>query len=234
MKPDIAIDELKQLIDYLSGFTTEDRISRIDHILSQRTRRLAVVLENIYQSHNASAVLRSCDCFGIQDIYTVENMNRLDISKGVTKNAHRWLTLHRFNAPGRDNLADCVRQLKESGYKIAATTPHDSSVGLHNLPVDEPVALMFGAEKEGLSQSAIDCADYKVHIPMFGFSESLNVSVSAGIVLFELVNRLRGEAKPEQWQLSCEEKTRLKADWIRNSIRSAKAIEAAYWRDKPE
>jgi tRNA (guanosine-2'-O-)-methyltransferase len=228
MPDNLSLELKRHLITYLSEFVFDDRLRKLEDIAAQRTRFITVVLENIYQSHNASAVLRSCDCFGVQDVYTVETFNKLDISKGVTKNAHKWLTIHRFKNPEANNLMACYEQLRTKGYKIAATTPHDSSMPLSELPIDKPVALVFGAEKTGLTDTAIGLADYKVHIPMSGFSESLNLSVSVALSLYETTNRLKSTLQNDIWSLSLDERTALVFDWLRKSVRSSDKLIRKY------
>lgn len=212
-------------IQYLKGFLTPERIDRIESVIYHRTDRITVMLENIYQSHNASAVLRSCDCFGIQNIYTAETIDRLSFSKAVTKNVEKWLTLHRFNKDEEDNTTNCIHTLKSKGYVLVATSPHETSMLLDELPLDKPIALMFGREKTGLSQEAINAADYKIKIPMFGFSESLNISVSAAIALQALTKKLKSDFPEEIWKLSQLEETALRREWYRKAVRNAKALE---------
>lgn len=218
MPDTLSLEQKRQLITYLSEFVFEERFKKLYEIADKRTRYITVVLENIYQSHNASAVLRSCDCFGVQDVYTVETLYKLNISKGVTKNAHKWLTLHRFMQPNTDNITTCYTQLRAKGYKIAATSPHANSTSISELNVDKPLALVFGAEKTGLTQQAIDQADYNVYIPMDGFSESLNLSVSVALTLYETTQRVKKVIEQAIWSLSEEEKTALIFDWLKNSI----------------
>lgn len=228
----LSIDQKRQLITYLSEFVYDERLKKLYEIVDKRTRHITVVLENIYQSHNASAVLRSCDCFGVQDVYTVETLYKLDISKGVTKNAHKWLTLHRFMQPDTDNITTCYEQLRSNGYKIAATSPHAGALSIAELNVDKPLALVFGAEKTGLTEKAMNQADYKVFIPMSGFSESLNLSVSVALTLYETTQRLKKEMEPALWSLSEEEKIALIFDWLRKSIRSSDSLLEHYFSEQ--
>lgn len=215
----------KAFIQYLKSFLTSERIDRIESVLSHRTDKITVMLENIYQSHNASAVLRSCDCFGIQNIYTAETIDRLMFSKAVTKNVEKWLTLHRFYDNERNNTINCIEAIKSSGYLLVATSPHETSMQLHDLPVDKPLALMFGREKTGLSKEAIESADFKIKIPMFGFSESLNISVSAAIAIQTLTLKLKRDFPKEFWKLSENEEMQLRRIWYRKAVRNSKFLE---------
>lgn len=217
----------KRLIAYLGQFVTQDRYERLEDVLGKRTRSIVVVLEDIYQPHNASAVLRSCDGFGVQDVHIIENRNRFNVSRGVTIGADQWLTLHRYgNAQeeGTDYTEQCLSELKEQGYKIVATTPHEADVRIDQLSVREDLAIVFGAEYEGLTPTAMESADHFARIPMVGFSESFNISVSAALVLYELSRRLREER--DDWELSDREQTTLMLQWLKQSIRgSGKLVE---------
>lgn len=217
-----------QLIDYLQSFNHPERNERLEKVLHQRTKYVTVVLENLYQSHNASAVLRSCDCFGIQDVYVIESSQKLALSKGITKNVHKWLNLIRFQNTEHDSLTECVEQLRSKGYKIVATSPHATQINIYDLPVNEPLALMFGSEKNGLSDQAFEIADYHVYIPMQGFSESLNISVSAAICLNTVMKKVRDELPEEKWKLSPEDMHQLKMEWVRKSVRAYKQLEQRF------
>ncbi len=216
----------KEITEYLSGFVTEDRLDRIEQVLKQRTRHLTVVLEDIYQSHNASAVLRSCDGFGIQDVHIIENRNSFDASSGVTIGADRWLSLHRYKKTDADNTRLCLDHLKKQGYTIVATTPHTEDVAIQELPVEGKTALVFGAEQEGLSDRALELADVYVKIPMFGFSESFNISVSAALCLYDFTSRMRSSEL--DWELAEHELQQIRYSWIRKSIKAGTALEKQY------
>lgn len=212
-------------IQYLKGFLTEERIAKIESVLFNRTTHIAVLLEDIYQSHNASAVLRSCDCFGIQDIYTTESIDELIFSKAVTKNVQKWLALHRFKNSSSSNIINCIKDLKGKGYALVATSPYETSMSLDELPIEKPIALMFGREKTGLSKYALEHADYKVKIPMVGFSESLNISVSAAICLQHLTSKLKETYPRSFWKLPVQRQEELKREWYRKAVKSSEALE---------
>lgn len=210
--------EKSALITYLRQFATEERWQRINEVLTNRTRYLTVVLEDIYQPHNASAVLRSCDCFGIQDVHIIENKNEFDPNKGVTIGADKWVSLQSYNQPQQNNTERCFGKLREQGYKIIATTPHENDVTIDEVSLDQKTALVFGAELTGLSDYALKQADGYARIPMVGFSESFNISVSAALCLYELSTRLRKSR--DDWQLTEPEKQELQFDWIKKSVRA--------------
>jgi tRNA (guanosine-2'-O-)-methyltransferase len=211
----------KQVINYLGDFVTPSRLQKIQQVLSQRTRHLTVVLEDIYQPHNASAVLRSCECFGVQDVHIIENRYDYEINPEVDMGASKWLSLHRYR-DGEFNIGACLNHLKQEGYQLVATSPHEHDFNPVGLPLDKPVAILFGTEQEGLSAQALQAADFFMRIPMAGFTESFNISVSAAICLFELTNRLKKSNIP--WQLSEEQYDELHLEWLSASIKTPELL----------
>ena len=202
----------EQLIAYLSQFVTARRRQRMDEVLAWRTRYLTVALEDVYQPHNASAVLRSCEILGIQDVHVVESTNRFRPNKGVALGAAQWLTLHHYRGQAGETARCCLRQLKAQGYRVVATTLRADSVPLSKLSLDRPLVLVFGTEEEGLSREAHDLADTFLKLPMFGFTQSFNVSVTVALCLYDLTRRLRASDVP--WQLAEAEKEDLKLQWL--------------------
>lgn len=222
------MDRLKQaeLVNYLREFATESRWEKITEVAEQRTRHITVVVEDIYQSHNASAVLRSCDGFGIQDVHIIENKNEFDASSQVTIGADQWLTLHRYKKEGIDNTEACFKRLKKQGYKLIATTPHEDDTNLNDLSITDKTALVFGSEIDGISNRAKELADGFVKIPMAGFSESFNISVSAAVCLYNITRRLK--ESDTLWKLSEEELDDLKLQWLKKSIKAGEQLEKAF------
>lgn len=215
----------ERLVRHLAGFVSARRRACMERVLAHRTRHLTVVLEDLYQSHNASAVLRTCDCFGVQDVHVVESQNEYLINPQVDVGASGWLTLHRHA-----DMASCAAQLRACAYRIVAATPHGRAVSLAQLPIAGPVAILLGTEEQGLSRDAMDVADGFVTVPMCGFTRSLNVSVCAALIVRELTGRVRGG--PDGWQLSEEEKQDLRLRWYRGSVRRADLIEARFLADR--
>jgi tRNA (guanosine-2'-O-)-methyltransferase len=171
-----------KLLDYLETMITEQRKEKFGEILRNRTRFITIVLEDIFQPHNASAVLRTCDCFGIQDVHIIENRNRYEVNPDVALGSSKWLTLHKYNK-AENNTAECLSRLKEEGYRIIATTPHKDDFTPQTLPIGSKFALVFGTELEGLTETAISMADGFVRIPMFGFTESEHQCIRRDIAL---------------------------------------------------
>lgn len=226
--------ETGEEITVLRKFVSERRWERMQMVLAERTRYVTVVVEDIYQPHNASAVLRSCDAFGIQDIHIIENRNRYRINPGVELGTSQWLTVHRYLRSHPDHPAhateDCIGALRSAGYRIVATTPHRDDVSPENLPLTPgPVALLFGTEKEGLTATALEAADEFLRIPMVGFVESLNISVSAAVTLHTLRERLHGndgigEDVTPAWRIPEQEREEILHEWLRRSVRHADRI----------
>lgn len=216
----------KDLIRYLSGFATQSRLDGFERVLAARTRYIAVALENIFQPHNASAVLRSMDCFGIQDAHIIENEYEYRVNPDVALGASKWLTLIRYNS-APNNTEAAIEHLRADGYRIVATTPHtgDTSLDEFDLNAGRP-ALFFGTELEGLSDTVLQNADEFLRVPMYGFTESFNISVSAAVILYELSRKLRQASI--DWHLSEAEKTDLRLEWLKQSVRHSDLLIRRY------
>lgn len=217
------------LLTYLEGFVTERRKELFQKILDQRTRHFSVVLEDIYQQHNSSAVIRSCDIFGIQDLYVIENKYNSKVSRHVAKGSQKWTTFHRYKKD-TNNTAECFDDLRKNGYQIIATTPHNDSCYLHDFDISKKSAFVFGVEKEGVSDYVMENADGFLKIPMVGFTESLNISVAAAIILENITTRLR--QSDLNWELSQEEKNALYHEWIEKSIKNVDQIKEHYLQNQ--
>ncbi len=224
MEYDILVKE--KLVDYMMTFVSEERKKRFEDIIINRTKHLTVVIEDVYQAHNASAVLRSCDLTGVQDVHIIENKNDYDVNPEVAMGSSKWLNIMKYNNSDNNTL-EVINSLKESGYKIVATTPHKKSYGIDDIPIDEKTALLFGTELTGLSDIAIENSDEILTIPMFGFTESYNISVSAALCLYTLTQRLR---KSEiKWQLNPSERIDILINWARNSVNNWHALEKHFF-----
>ncbi len=202
-------------IRVLSEIVTPRRLERMKTVLAGRTRYVTVVLEDVYQPHNASAVLRSCDSFGVQDVHVVEKQNRYTVNPSIELGTSQWLDIERY-----DSVDRCVGALRSRGYRIVATTPHGVTTQLCDFAIERsPTALLFGTELTGLTAEAVALADERLAIPMVGFVESLNISVSAAIIVNDLTTRLRRADVP--WQLSADESAEILFRWLRGSVREA-------------
>lgn len=208
----------QQLYEALSTMYSENKRSLFDRLAPHRTRHIAVVLEDIYQSHNASAVLRSCDCFGVQDVHVVENRNPFNPAGDVAVGSSKWVDYYKHA-----DIKSAYSHLHEKGYRIIATLPHENDTMIGDLDLSQPTALVFGTELTGLTQEAIDGADGYVKIPMYGFTESFNISVCAALSLYSTTERMRRNPSIE-WQLSQEEQLTLKLYWSLQVIRDGESV----------
>jgi tRNA (guanosine-2'-O-)-methyltransferase len=206
----------------LEGFITPERKERFLEILERRTKYLTVAIEDVFQFHNTSAVIRSCEVFGIQEAHVIEDRFGKRLDKNIAMGAQQWVDVHRY-----DNSKDCLARLKGDGYQIIATTPHIDSCLLEDFQIDDKLVLFFGTEKEGLSREVMQAADGFLKIPMVGFTESLNVSVSAAIILQEFTEKLRKSKL--SWQLTEKEKFEKRLDWTKKSIKSVEEILKRYY-----
>lgn len=201
---------------------TPNKQEMFDRIAADRTNYLTVALENVYQEHNASAVLRTCDCFGIQELHVIEKDNQYKVQRDIALGAGRWVDMYNYDR-GKDPSIDCIQKLKSKGYRIIATTPHTNEVTINEINLDGPMALIFGTERRGISPELMEIADEFVKIPMYGFTESFNISVSAAITLNVLRERL--ENSNLAWKLTIEEQTQLKLKWCRKILNEGQALE---------
>lgn len=213
----------KEVLAELYDIITPSKVEMFDRIADDRTKHLTVVLENIHQEHNASAVLRNCDCFGIQELHVIEKDNKYKVQREIAKGAGNWVDMFNYNM-GETPTLDCIKKLKKRGYKIVATTPHENDTTIYDIDIDQPMALVFGTEQKGISQEVIDNADAFVKIPMYGFTESFNISVSAAICLSVLRRRLEHSAI--DWKLSDADLTRVKLKWCKKTVPRGTMVEA--------
>ena len=218
------------IIEYLKDFITENKWDLFNQNIKNRTNYLTVVLEDIFQPQNASAVLRTCDCFGIQDVHIIENRNEYTINPDVALGASKWLNLYKYNNR-ENNTLSTIKHLKEKGYRIVATTPHTDDIDLEAFDLQKgKSALFFGSELPGLSQIVLDNADEFLKIPMFGFTESFNISVSAAIILHHLSFKLK--KTDINWQLSKTESEEVLLNWLRKAIKNSEVAEKEYYKRK--
>lgn len=215
----------KDLLEHLESFLTERRRGLFTKVLAQRTRHFTVAVEDVYQLHNTSAVLRSCDVFGVQDVHVVEASLGKKMDREIAMGAQKWVDIQRYT-----NTQKCIDTLKSEGYRIVATTPHKDSQYLHEFDVTQKAAFFFGKETEGLSEEVLAQADEFLKIPMVGFTESLNISVSAAITLQHTTNKLRNS--DISWQLTEEEILEKRFDWCKKTIKSIDDIVNRYKEER--
>ena len=211
----------QDLLTYLEGFITENRKEGFLRVLKNRTKHFTIAMEDVFQLHNTSAVMRSCEVFGIQELNVIEQKFGKSIDKEIAMGAEKWVDINRFSS-----IQDCITNLKRKGYQIIATTPHNDSCLLHEFDITKPSALFFGTERDGLSDEVMQQADGFLKIPMVGYTESLNISVSAAIIIQDVTNRLR--QSDIHWQLTDEEILDKRLDWTRKSIKDIEFIEKKF------
>lgn len=218
----------KRLISFLSELVTAERYNNFQQVINNRTNYITVVLEDLFQSHNASAVLRSCECFGVQNVHFIENKFQFIENPEVAVGSSQWITTNRYNR-SENNTLETIKKLKKDGYRIVATTPHKDDVSLDKLDLERgKIALIFGTELNGLSDLALENSDEYMKINMFGFTESFNISVSVALCLYELTLRLR--KTNIDWQLSESEKDMIMVDWLKKSIKDSENIIKYYFK----
>ncbi len=218
------LNDLYKSIDYknyLEGFITENRKLKFNKVLENRTKHFSIAVEDVYQLHNTSAVMRSCEVFGIQNLHMIEQKFSKTIDKEIALGAEKWVDIYRHTS-----TENCLESLKKQGYQIVATSPHADAHTLDNFDITKPSAIFFGTEKNGLSQEIMDQADAFIKIPMYGFTESLNISVSAALVINSITNKLRTSAL--DWKLSEEDLLAKKIDWMRKSIKDIDFVTERY------
>lgn len=208
-------------LEYLETFISENRKEGFKRVLANRTKHFTVVCEDVYQLHNTSAVMRSCEVFGIQELNVVEKKFGKTIDKEIALGAEKWVDINRFS-----DIQNCINDLKTKGYQIIATTPHENDCMLEDFDFTKSSAIFFGTERHGLSEEVINQADGYLKIPMVGFTESLNISVSAAIILQNISTRLRHSEI--NWKLTEAELLEKRIDWTRKSIKDIDFITQKY------
>lgn len=221
---------MKKLIEHLSKCITDERLELFEKNLNNRTNYITVVLENIYQPLNASAVLRSADCFGIQGVHVIENYNEFKPDSEIAMGSSNWLTIKRYNQE-KNNTIKCIESLKSEGFRIIATVPEKNAKEISSLDLEKgKIALMFGTELEGLTNDAKEMADEFVTIPMYGFTESFNLSVSAAICLYQLRKKL--DVSDIKSGLNEDEKDEIMLEWLRYSIDRSEIVEKDFLQNR--
>ena len=213
------------LLEYLENFMSENRKNRFIEVLKNRTNHFTIAVEDVFQLHNTSAVMRSCEVFGIQNLHVIEQRYGKSIDKQIAMGAEKWVDINRY-----DNIKNSIATLKNQGYQIIATTPHNDSCMLDEFDVTKKSAIFFGTEIDGLSE-VMKQADGFIKIPMVGFTESLNISVSAALVIQDITNRMRHS--DVNWQLTEDEVLEKRLDWTRKTIKDIEYIEKQFVEEEP-
>lgn len=195
---------------------TKERIEKVKKVLSLRQPDLRVVLEEVKNTHNASAVVRTCDAAGVLNVDIISSSQEsLPVNEAISTRAEKWIQFHYHTS-----TTDCLSQLKEKGFKIAATLLREDSLSYKILDYTQPTALVFGNESEGVSEEALSLADYKIKIPMIGMAHSLNLSVSVGIILYEAMKQRLEKGYYKKRRLSLKEFETHMKKWLGFSQKS--------------
>ena len=186
-----------------------------------------MVLEDIFKPHNASEVLPTCDCFGVQDIHVIEKINSYKVNPYVTRSASQWVDLHKYYQEEGRSVQACFQSSRQKGYKIYGTSPSPQSISIYDLEPTEKLALVFGNEHEGISEEVKSNCNGLVHIPILGFTESFNISAAASILLFDLIQKA-GKFNHPDFYFSNEVKQNLRLKWYRSLVKNSDLHEKVY------
>ncbi len=185
------------------------RLERLRSVAAQRSRYFTFVFENFYDPHNVSAALRSIDGCGFQDIYIIMGKNSFRLNKDVTKGVHKWMNVRQV-----ESVCECIQSLKNEGYRVLIAEPHPDELPLNKMEFPQKTAFIFGQEGEGVSEVSRELADGVFYIPMRGFSQSFNVSVSVAITAYSVREYGENKLKPDDWLLPPHERDALLTRWI--------------------
>jgi tRNA (guanosine-2'-O-)-methyltransferase len=217
------------LLQHLAQYVSDHKKEFIQKVVSQRTRHITVVLENIHQSQNASAVVRTCECMGLQDIHIIENTSTYQTNTRVLKGSNKWMDLIRYRSKNVNNTEACFQHLRKQGYTVYAADPSEEGISIHDIDITQgKVAIMFGNELHGVSKDAVALCDRKVRIPMYGFTESLNISVSVAICLSTLISKIHSDSWT--YGLSADEQEAITLQWYRKVVRKSDLVEREFLR----
>ncbi len=210
----------EERIAYLREFMTEERRETLERVLRMRTRYMTILTENTFHPQNASALVRHCEAFGVQDLHTVETRCKFNPNLNIVRGTDKWIELVRH-----ESTTEALRSLKAEGYRIVATTPHRESCTPETFDVTKgKFVLVFGTEHAGISEEVMQEADEFLRIPMCGMVESLNVSASAAILIYQLSERMRQQVPQAEWQLPDEAYLETLYRWSFSSVRDAAGV----------
>ena len=214
----------QKIFQHLQQFLTDERLEKLNHFAPEGSDFVLPVIEDVFQFRNAAAIVRSVEACGFHKIIAMESEHEFNPNLRVTKGAETWVEVEKLP----HNL-DSLREIKNRGYKILAVSPENNATMLSDYDLKEPVALVFGTEAAGVSEEILDFADETLAIPMYGFTQSFNVSVAAAICVYELKQKLLRSNL--DYKLSEEKLWEMKVRWAMNSIKSGEQILAKYLRE---
>ncbi|MBW8359657.1 MAG: RNA methyltransferase [Weeksellaceae bacterium] len=210
--------------NYLKRFLTDERLTKIERYAAESSGYALPVMEDIFQFRNAAAIVRSVEACGFHKIVAMESENEFNPYLKVTKGAETWVEVEKM-----PHSLESLQEIKNRGYKILAVSPENNATMLPDYDLKEPVALVFGTEKEGVTDEILDFADETLAVPMYGFTESFNVSVAAAICFYELRQKLIKSGI--EYKLTGDKLWELKVRWARNSIPRGEQVLEHYLRE---
>lgn len=214
----ISVEQCRERIEYLAQFMLPERLATLQRAVANRTKYMTLLAENMFHPQNASALVRHCEAFGVQNLHTVQTLCKFNPNVDIVRGTDKWIDIHRHNS-----TAEALAALKSEGYRIIATTPHRESCTPESFDVTKgKFAIVMGTEKTGISDEVMAAADEFMRIPMCGMVESLNVSACAAIIVYMLSERMRHEV--EDWQLTEQEQTRTLYKWIVDTVKDAEPL----------
>ncbi|MCQ9636863.1 RNA methyltransferase [Chryseobacterium sp. WG23] len=216
--------DLAETFEYLKQFLTDERLTKIEHFSHESSDFVLPVMDDVYQFRNAAAIIRSVEACAFHKVVAMEEENVFNPNLTVTKGAETWVEVEKVPK----NIAS-LQNIKDRGYKILAVSLEKNAVMLPDYQITEPIALVFGTELKGVSKEVIDFADETLAIPMYGLTKSFNVSVAAGICMYELKQKLMRSGI--DYKLNDQKRLEMKLRWAVNSIKSGKEILAKYRKD---
>ncbi|GIV60534.1 MAG: tRNA (guanosine(18)-2'-O)-methyltransferase [Rhodothermaceae bacterium] len=206
------------VVAILRPYLTDERAARIEAVLDGRTYTVVPVVEGLVDTGNVSAVMRSAEALGYQAFHIITGPERFKTSKRTTQGADKWLDVHTWRTP-----ADAVAYLKAAGYAVVATHLDDTALPIDAFDFTQRTALVFGNERDGVSEELLALADRRCIIPTPGFVESFNISVAAAVSLYHAY-RDRLARQGYHGDLTAEERARLRARFYARSVRHARAL----------
>lgn len=214
----ISVEQCRERIEYLAQFMLPERLATLQRAVANRTKYMTLLAENMFHPQNASALVRHCEAFGVQNLHTVQTLCKFNPNVDIVRGTDKWIDIHRHNS-----TVEALAALKSEGYRIIATTPHRESCTPESFDVKKgKFAIVMGTEKTGISDEVMAAADEFMRIPMCGMVESLNVSACAAIIVYMLSERMRHEV--EGWQLTEQEQTRTLYKWIVDTVKDAEPL----------
>ena len=221
LRPTLSPEQRK----FLESLLSPQRLETLRITLDSRLGDISLVLDNLFDPHNMGAITRTAEALGVQDIHTIERDTSLDLSSKVTKYSDKWITFHRHQS-----ISHCIKALREDGFQILAAQMTRNAVPVQDVEIhaNTKIAVVAGNEHAGVSDEICSLADKQVIIPMYGFTESFNVSVATALVLSDFVRKKRAAIAPETGTLTEKRKNRLYDEWLQKAVKKSDTLLRAF------